>query len=261
MNLDKWKENKNKWPARKQWLSFLNLISRTERFTLVFLLLLGTVAGIVWWRISYLASTKEIPAEGGTLKEIIVGQPQSLNPLFSPLNEADRDVSELIFAGLLKYNSDGKVVKDLAKDFKRSKDGLNYEFTLKDNIFWSDGREITTQDVLFTMQSIRDPEVQSPLRIIWQDIKIELKDNKTIKFTLPNAYPPFLENFTVKILPYHVFQEVSPQDLILHPPENLTSSGPFEVKVIEEDEEKNIKKIVLRRNPNFYGKKTFLEEV
>lgn len=202
-----------------------------------------------------------MPTEGGTLKEVIVGQPQSLNPLFSTLNEADRDVSELIFAGLLKYNSNGKIVKDLAKDYTRSKNGLSYEFVLKDNIFWSDGHEITTQDVLFTIQSIQDPEVQSPLRIIWQDIKVEQKDNKTIKFTLPNAYPTFFENFTVKIIPYHVFQEVFPQDFILHPPENLTGSGQFEVKVIEEDEEKNIKKIILRRNPNFHGKKTFLEEV
>ena len=260
-NIDKWEENKNKWPKKEQWLSFLNALSKTEKIILYSLFILGLVSGTLLWRISYLESTKLMPTEGGTLKEIVVGQPQSLNPLFAPLNDADRDISELIFAGLLKYNTEGELIKDLAKDYKVSKDGKIYEFTLKDNLFWSDGQEITTQDIVFAIQSIQNPEVQSPLRLIWQEVKIEKIDNKIVKFVLPNSYSPFLENFTFKILPYHVFNEISPQDFILEPPENLVSSGPFEVKIIEEDPENKIKKIVLDRNPNFHGKNPFLGKV
>jgi len=260
-NIDKWKENKNKWPKKGQWLAFLIAISRTERIILFFLLILGLGAGVSWWRISYLENTKVVPTKGGILREVMVGQPQSLNPLFALLNDADRDISELIFAGLLKYDQEGSLIKDLAKDYKISKDGKIYEFTLKDNLFWSDGEEITTQDIVFTIESVRNPEVQSPLRLIWQEVKVEKTDNKTIKFILPNPYPPFLENFTFKILPYHIFNEVSPQAFILEPPQNLTSSGQFEIKVIEKDSENKIRKIILERNPNFHGKASFLEKI
>ena len=260
-NIDKWKENKNKWPKKGQWLAFLIAISRTEKIILFFLLILGLGAGVSWWRISYLENTKVVPTKGGILREVMVGQPQSLNPLFALLNDADRDISELIFAGLLKYDQEGSLIKDLAKDYKISKDGKIYEFTLKDNLFWSDGEEITTQDIVFTTESVRNPEVQSPLRLIWQEVKVEKTDNKTIKFILPNPYPPFLENFTFKILPYHIFNKVSPQAFILEPPQNLTSSGQFEIKVIEKDSENKIRKIILERNPNFYGKASFLEKI
>ena len=260
-NIDKWKENKNKWPKKGQWLAFLIAISRTERIILFFLLILGLGAGVSWWRISYLENTKVVPTKGGILREVMVGQPQSLNPLFALLNDADRDISELIFAGLLKYDQEGSLIKDLAKDYKISKDGKIYEFTLKDNLFWSDGEEITTQDIGFTTESVRNPEVQSPLRLIWQEVKVEKTDNKTIKFILPNPYPPFLENFTFKILPYHIFNKVSPQAFILEPPQNLTSSGQFEIKVIEKDSENKIRKIILERNPNFHGKASFLEKI
>ena len=260
-NIDKWKENKNKWPKKGQWLAFLIAISRTERIILFFLLILGLGAGVSWWRISYLENTKVVPTKGGILREVMVGQPQSLNPLFALLNDADRDISELIFAGLLKYDQEGSLIKDLAKDYKISKDGKIYEFTLEDNLFWSDGEEITTQDIVFTIESVRNPEVQSPLRLIWQEVKVEKTDNKTIKFILPNPYPPFLENFTFKILPYHIFNKVSPQAFILEPPQNLTSSGQFEIKVIEKDSENKIRKIILERNPNFHGKASFLEKI
>jgi len=260
-NIDKWKENKNKWPKKGQWLAFLIAISRTEKIILFFLLILGLGAGVSWWRISYLENTKVVPTKGGILREVMVGQPQSLNPLFALLNDADRDISELIFAGLLKYDQEGSLIKDLAKDYKISKDGKIYEFTLEDNLFWSDGEEITTQDIVFTIESVRNPEVQSPLRLIWQEVKVEKTDNKTIKFILPNPYPPFLENFTFKILPYHIFNKVSPQAFILEPPQNLTSSGQFEIKVIEKDSENKIRKIILERNPNFHGKASFLEKI
>jgi len=261
LNIEKWKENKEKWPKKKQWLSFLKAISKIEKTIFLSLFVIGLISGVSWWIVSYLENTKLIPAEGGIIKEITVGQPQSLNPLFAPLNDADRDVSELIFSGLLKYNTEGKLVKDLVKKYEISKDGKIYRLTLKDDIFWSDGQEITTQDVVFTVQVIQDPETQSPLRLIWQEIKIEEEDNKVIKFILPNAYPPFLENFTLKILPYHIFNKFSPQDFILEPPENLVSSGPFEIKIIEKDPENKIRKIVLDRNPNFHDKNPFLEKI
>jgi len=216
---------------------------------------------IYWWRFSLLQNTKIVPADGGIFKEGIIGQPQSLNPLFSMLNDADRDVSELIFSGLLSYNSNGDLVEDLAKEYQLSADGKTYQFILKDDLLWSDNEPLTTDDIIFTIEAIKNTKVQSPLRLTWQDVKVEKIDEKTIVFTLKTPYLPFLENFTFKILPQHIFQDIDPQEYSLKPREKIIGSGPFKIKAVEKDNNDKIKKIVLERNQNFYGKSPFLEGV
>lgn len=205
-------------------------------------------------------NTKIVPAKGGILREVIVGHPQSLNPLFSPLNDADRDITELIFCGLLKYNKEGEIIKDFTKDYRISKDGKTYEFTLKDNLFWSDGNEIQSDDIVFTIETLQSPEVQSPLRIIWREVKIEKVDKKTVKFILPHPYLPFLENFTLKILPAHIFKNIEPRTFFLKPPPEIVSSGPFQIREIEQDQENKITRISLDRNP-YYQREGFLDEI
>ena len=206
-------------------------------------------------------NTEIVPADGGIFKEGIIGQPQSLNPLFSMLNDADRDISELIFSGLLAYNSNGDLEKDLAKEYQLSDDGKTYQFTLKDDLLWSDGEPLTTNDIIFTIEAIKDIKVQSPLRLTWQDVKVEKIDEKTIVFTLEAPYLPFLESFTLKILPQHIFQDISPQEYSTKPREKIIGSGPFKIKTVEKDKDDKIEKIVLERNQNFYGKIPFFEGV
>ncbi len=213
-----------------------------------------------WWRFSLLQNTKIVPADGGIFKEAVIGQPQSLNPLFSMLNDADRDVSELIFSGLLSYDNNGNLVEDLAKEYEVSADGKTYQFTLKDNLLWSDGNPLTTNDIVFTIEAIKNTKVQSPLRLTWQDVKVEKIDEKTITFTINSPYLPFLENFTFKILPQHIFQDIDPQEYS-KPKEKIIGSGPFKIKTIEKDKDDKIKKIILEKNQNFYGKSPFLEEI
>lgn len=259
-NLEKWKENKNKWPSKRQWLSFFKVISPVERFLFLifFLIMVGFL--IFYLRLLYLENTKVMPASGGILKEVIVGYPYSLNPLFSLLNDSDRDLSELLFSGLLRYNEKGNLEKDLAEDYKVLENGKIYEFTLKENIFFSDGKKIDTEDILFTLELIKNPEVQSPLRSIWQEIKAEKIDHKTLRFILPSPYWPFFENFTLKILPEHIFSEILPQEVLLKSREQTISSGPLKIKNLKKEEEK-ISKIILERNPYFHRKAPYFEEM
>lgn len=259
--IDKWKKNKKKKISRKQLFSFFQIFSKLEKIIFSLFLLLLISASIGWWKLSFLQNTEIIPADGGILKETIIGQPQSLNPLFSPLNDADRDISELIFSGLLKYNKNGELVEDLAKEYKLYEDGKIYEFSLKDNLLWSDNKEITSNDIIFTIETIQDPEIQSPYRLTWQDIKMEKVDEKTVKFILPNTYPSFLENFTLKILPAHIFEEIEPQEFSSKPQKKIICSGLFKIKSIERKNEENITKVILEKNPNFYAKTPFLDEI
>ena len=52
----------------------------------------------------YMNNTKVVPARGGSIAEGIVGSPRFLNPVYADANDADRDLVQLLFAGLMKYN-------------------------------------------------------------------------------------------------------------------------------------------------------------
>lgn len=248
--IDKWKEYKNYTPSKKQWVSFLKIISLPERILFLIFLITFFSSAFLWWRQNYISITKLIPKEGGTIKELIIGEPQNLNPLFTMLNDADKDVTELIYSGLLKYTPEGKLKEDLVKSYKV--EGKNYIFVLKDDIFWDDGEKITADDVIFTMELIQNPEIQSPLRIIFHGTTFKKADEKTIIFTVENPSPSFIENFTFKILPKHIFQEVKPTELSNFLPKKFASSGPFKIAKIIKSEEK-IKKIILSKNENYYS--------
>lgn len=57
------------------------------------------------------------------------------------------------FRSLFKANADlTKFKEDLIKDYKMSEDGLTYEFNLKDGLKWSDGKELTADDVKFSIE-------------------------------------------------------------------------------------------------------------
>ncbi len=148
---------------------------------------------------------------------------------------------------------------DLAEKYEVSPDGKTYTFYLKD-LSWSDGQKIIVDDILFTFDLIQNPDVQSPLRIIFQNTKIEKIDEKTIKFTLEMPYPYFLENFTFGILPQHIFKNIPPSDISITPPKEFATSGPFTIKKIEKDQEEKIKNIALIRNDQYY-QKTYLDGI
>ncbi len=107
------------------------------------------------------------PARGGTYREGVIGQPRFLNPLYSPANTPDQDIVELVFSGLMKYDSQGNVVPDLAEAYQVSEDGRIYHFTLRDNLVWHDHEPLTADDVIFTIRTIQNPDYKSPLRAGW----------------------------------------------------------------------------------------------
>ncbi|HUM84814.1 MAG TPA: peptide ABC transporter substrate-binding protein [Lachnospiraceae bacterium] len=51
-----------------------------------------------------------------------------------------------LYEGLFKIDSDGQVTNGQCKDYKMSDDGLTYTFTLRDDIKWSDGKDVTAGD-------------------------------------------------------------------------------------------------------------------
>ncbi|MEK7173262.1 MAG: peptide ABC transporter substrate-binding protein, partial [Patescibacteria group bacterium] len=212
-----------------------------------------------------LSHTQIQSAAGGVYKEGIVGQqPRFINPLYLSDRDIDRDLVELIFSGLFKYNEQGEIVPDMVSEYQIKDDGRTVEVYLKKNIFWHDGQPLKAVDVIFTINLLQDPQYQSPLRTEWLGITVEEIPNEGVRFKLPKKYGGFLENLTLKILPRHIFQNITPQNVpwSFSTPKYLVGSGPFKFeKIIQDRSSGYVKEIILKRNEKFYNAKPFLQKI
>ena len=175
----------------------------------------------------------ERPLPGGVLHEGIIGTPALVNSILATSN-ADKDLTELIYSGLVSINEKGEIVPSLAESWTiRQKE---FEFTLKDNAIFHDGEKITTEDIAFTIRQIQNPNLNSPLFGIWSDVGIEIIDEARIKFTIPRDYAPFIYNTTVGILPKHIWENVVDEEFFIHNANiRPIGSGPYKVKDISFD--------------------------
>lgn len=213
--------------------------SKIERAVFfVFALLMATsVLGMLWYINQ--AFLVPVPAHGGTLVEGAIRSPVLINPLFANserASEVDRDLTALIYSGLLRANPDGTLDPDLANRYDVSQDGLTYTFFLKDNIYWHDGEPITAEDVVFTIAKAQDSILKSPKRASWDGIIVEEVSARTVRFILENPYPPFLENMTLGILPKHIWASIdSSQFEYNRYNREPIGSGPYKLSKIVRD--------------------------
>jgi peptide/nickel transport system substrate-binding protein len=250
-----------KLPSKKQWKNFFKVLNIFEKI-LFFLFLLLFLSSTIFLSINfYFAKTKIVPKEGGKYIEGILGTPRWINPIFSPLNDADRDLVELIYSGILKYG-ENNLENDLAEDLKILDEGKTYEISLKDNIFWSDGEKITSDDIIFTIKAIQNSETKSPLRPAWLDVEIERVSEKKLRFKLKESSATFIENLTLKPIPKHKWQEIPQKDFSLSIL-NLKpiSSGPYQISKLNFDKEGKIVSILLKENEKYFGKRPYLKEI
>jgi len=144
--------------------------------------------------------------------------------------DADRDLSELVYSGLLRASAGG-YVDDLASSYSVSPDGLTYTVTIRPNATFQDGTPVTADDVIYTVEEAQNPVINSVKQVAWEGVGVEKIDEHTVRFTLKQPYEPFLENLTLGILPSHLWQNVS-DDQFASSPLNVhpVGSGPYQVK-------------------------------
>ena len=263
MNLkEKNKKNSKRFPVFSQWKQIFKVLNKTEKKVFCSFFLLALLSSTSLLLNFYFQNTEIQPADGGIYKEGVIGRPRFINPVYGAANDVDRDLTELIFSGLMKYSQEGKIIKDLVIDYDIKEEGTCYEFYLKDNVLWHDGEKFSAEDVVFTIKTIQNPDYKSPLRVNWLGIKVEKISDLTVRITLKKPYPGFLEIATVKILPKHIWEDVPPQnfpltDLNLKP----TGTGSYKLKKLEQDKLGYIKSLVLEKNSNYFGKKAFISEI
>jgi peptide/nickel transport system substrate-binding protein len=189
-------------------------LSEVRRFVISWLLLVVLlIGGLVAQNIAlsgYFQTVKPVP--GGIYNEGVLGTFTNASPLYATSN-ADTTVSRLIFSGLLKYDVNNKLVGDLAKDITPDANGINYTVHLKPNLKWQDGQPLTSADVLFTYQTIQNPDAQSPLQNSWQGVVVSAPDPQTVTFKLSGPLAAFPYNLVNGIVPKHILGKIPVSDL------------------------------------------------
>ncbi len=150
----------------------------------------------------------EIPHDGGILTEGIIGTPRFVNPILA-VTQADKDLSALIYSGLMRLGSDGTIVPDMAESITMSEDGLTYSVVLKSGLTFHDGMPVTADDIIFTISRVEDPALKSPLLSSWEGVTTERVSDRELNIILAKPYGPFLENLTIGILPRHIWGDAS----------------------------------------------------
>ena len=220
---------------RSEVKNALSTFSPLERFSFFVCIIISLVALVAILNTINQYFLVPIPASGGTLSEGVIGTPRYVNPLLA-VTDADRDLTKLVYRGLMKNDGQGNIVPDIAQSYSVSPDGLTYTFTLTDAYF-EDGTPITANDVLFTVQSAQDPTLKSPKLVEWTGVMAKVIDPKTITFTLKQAYAPFLESTTLGILPQHIWGKIPYENwsYSIYNTKDAVGSGPYRIKSISQD--------------------------
>lgn len=206
--------------SKKEWLIFAVLVLGLLVSSLVILQMLNKSLMV------------EVPFPGGSFSEGIVGTPRFVNPVLAS-SPADLDMVALIYSGLMRKNGESELVPDLAEKYEISKDGLNYIFTLKNNIYFHNDEPVTADDVVFTIERVKNSVIKSPQKVNWDGVTVTKKDNRTLEFTLGQPNPNFLENATLGIMPQKLWESDSTE---LNPANTApVGSGPYKVEEISKE--------------------------
>lgn len=248
-----------------EFIKKLRYLIRTlpQKEKIFFLVLLGvfliSLAGIIKQAASLVLA--DAPASGGEIKEGIIGTPRFINPALA-LSDADRDLTILIYSGLLRRDMEGNLIPDLAEDYKISEDGLSYTFKIRDKAVWHDNKPVTSDDVVFTIETIKNSLIKSPKQASWEGVEIRKISDKEISFFLKRPYAPFLENTALGILPKHIWEKIPAEQFGLNMANiKPIGSGPFKIKKIKKDSSGITTAYILERNKKFALGKSLLKKI
>jgi len=245
-------------PSWPQWRELPKILSNHEKKLIIFFSVLIIISTVDLGYSFYVARTEFKPMPSGHYIEGALGQPKFINPI---INETflDRDLSSLIFSSLFKYNSDGKLVADLVEKFEIKNNGKEYWLTLRRDIIWHNQDKFNADDVIFTIETIKNSDYQSNLRPIFTGVTAEKKDDYLIVFLLDNSNYLFLNNLIFGIIP-RILENIDPRSFALSE-FNLKpiGTGPYQFDNFEKDKSGRIRTFTIKRFEKYYNPKPNLD--
>lgn len=169
----------------------------------------------------------------GRFVEGTVGQIDILNPIFTTSNQAEKDIEALIFQKLIHIDSNANPLPEIAIRWEKTENNLEHVFTLRDDIYFSDGEKLTAEDVEYTFNTaiyLSKNRGENTIGDGLQNVAVQkIADNK-IKFTLSEPNATFYEAVSVFIVPKHYYGKVNTDQLpYAELNSNPIGSGPYKI--------------------------------
>lgn len=175
-------------------------LTKKERVAFLGCSVTAIVSFVVVISMALAQGTIAVPTQGGEYLEGMVGQPENVNPVTAQ-SETDLSLVKMIYAN----------IPDIADSIQSSADGRTWTVHLKGGLTWQDGQKITSDDVIFTVQSIENQDANSPLYTSWQGVTASRVSELELTFTLANPYAFFMDDLNnLYVVPKHIFADVPP---------------------------------------------------
>jgi peptide/nickel transport system substrate-binding protein/oligopeptide transport system substrate-binding protein len=150
---------------------------------------------------------KEIfPVRGGNYRRGLGHDPATLDPA-KITDVYEEVVTQQIFEGLVQYSDNLMVIPCVAESWESSRDNLYWVFSLKKNVRFHNGREVTAQDFIYSFTRILHPETKSLAASLLTKVEgaQEYKEGRvekisglrapnryTLEIQLSESFPPFI---------------------------------------------------------------------
>ncbi|MEG3847615.1 ABC transporter substrate-binding protein [Microcoleus sp. herbarium19] len=210
------------------------------------------------------------PVRSQLANRLVVPTPSGPATFNYPLNQSAYSVFGYMYEGLINENGlTSKLEPGLAESWEVSKDGKKIVFTLRENLKWSDGAPMTTDDIIFSYEKIYfNDKIPSSLKdtlrvgISRQFPKVKKIDSRRVEFSVAEPFAPFIRYAGgIPILPAHILQDsVRNTDAEGRPlflttwntdtdPQKIIGNGQYRMLSYTPNQ-----RVVLERNPYFWRK-------
>ncbi|MBP0012752.1 MAG: ABC transporter substrate-binding protein [Roseofilum sp. SBFL] len=205
-------------------------------------------------------------AEVPQLVQAILSDPKTFN---YALSQETPNIFGLTYKGLIETNGlTGEIEPGLAQSWQISNQGKRIIFTLREDLQWSDGSPLTTDDVVFSYNDVYLNEaIPTSARFVLMIGEsralptVRKLDDRRVEFTIPEPFAPFLRSTGLPILPAHVLKPtIETQDsegnpVFLStwgtdtPVEQIVVNGPYQLERYN-----TTQRVIFKRNPYYWKK-------
>jgi len=194
---------------------------------------------------------------GGSLVVGVTDEPSTLNPLFlSPTATTGQDIAGKLFLSLHRLNDKMEIVPDLAEKWVFAENFSYVTYYLRPNVKWSDGIPVTSADVVFTFEKMKDPKTGYPnahaLDLIQKTVAL---DKHAVRFYFKQVYADELLDSGILVLPKHVLEKEPDLAKAAFNTQPVTD-GPFRLALYLPGD-----RIELVANPEFYYGRPYFDKI
>ncbi len=195
--------------------------------------------------------------QGGTVAIRLAAPLGRLTP-WDIKQRGEEQAIQLLYNGLVRLDTHSQPEPDLAQKWDVAPSGGLITFTLRTNVFWHDDKPLTSDDVVWTLNSLR---TMTPTNALLFDLQSKIGEvrspiTNTVVISLTTPYAPILADLAVPVLPRHLLQGQTPEQLAalnfwLAP----VGTGPFKLETRSEQATSFV------RNPHYFRGNPNLDRV